>query len=308
MAVFVRSKRVTDPLDDRVKACICGRDHRTTGSASGSSSGSEHDAHHDSALLSDLIHGFLEDDAAAGAHHGADGDEGSDRDDPDVDQPQTAAKIEGLVNPAADRDPFRIALVLKVAAAVEAFSGTAQDRSALRRAVMGFLRDAGYNAGVCKTRWERSGGLAGGCYEFVDVVRGEGDSWQRYIVDVGFTGEFEIARPTAAYEKVLQALPRVYVGRPEELRQLVRLLSDAAKRSMRGRGLHLPPWRKSRYMQAKWLGPYKRTLNATAKVNASAECERFAVKCRSVGFNAVSERAAAVRDGNIGGRFLLCGN
>ncbi|XP_058103186.1 uncharacterized protein LOC131246794 [Magnolia sinica] len=291
MAVYTRIKRVTDPLDDRVKACICGRDHRTTGYAS---SGSEHEAE-DSAFLSDLIHGFLEDDAGA---HQPDDPEDSDGGDPG---PEPTEMIKGLLNPTVD-DPFRLSLKAQVTKALDAFSGVVSDGSLLRRAVMGFLRDSGYNAGICKTRWESSGGLTGGSYEFIDAVKWDGATWQRYLIDVGFAGQFEIARPTERYARLLQALPRVYVGRSEELRQIVRLVSDAARKSIKSRGLHLPPWRKNRYMQAKWLGPYRRTLNP---VMGKTDCDRFAVKSRSVGFNAVTDTLPVK---GKGGCFLLCEN
>jgi hypothetical protein len=34
--------------------------------------------------------------------------------------------------------------------------------------------------------------------------------------------------------------------------------ADAARASLKKRGLHLPPWRKPEYMRAKWLSPYNR--------------------------------------------------
>jgi hypothetical protein len=58
MSSFVRSKRVTDPLDDKAKARLVGRQ------LSYVSSGSEHSADDDDDLpcLSELVHGFLEND------------------------------------------------------------------------------------------------------------------------------------------------------------------------------------------------------------------------------------------------------
>ncbi|XP_078432813.1 uncharacterized protein LOC144704307 [Wolffia australiana] len=195
---------------------------------------------------------------------------------------EAAAVVRALVREAA-ADPFAAALAAAAAkAAAEMASGPG-----LQRAVMGRLREAGYNAGLCKARWEVRGG-GGGSYEYVDVLRD--DTRQRYVVEVEFRGQFEIARPTAEYERVAALLPRVYVARPEELRRLLRLLADAAKRSLQLRELHVPPWRKSHYMQAKWFGPYRRTTNLVSSAAAAPPPPPLVcaagrdVECRMTGF------------------------
>ncbi|RZS02126.1 hypothetical protein BHM03_00032117 [Ensete ventricosum] len=53
--------------------------------------------------------------------------------------------------------------------------------------------------------------------------------------------------------------PQAAVAWEETMRQVVRVVADAVRRSQ---DLHIPPWRKSRYMIAKWLGPYRRTTKA----------------------------------------------
>ncbi|XP_010247442.1 PREDICTED: uncharacterized protein LOC104590465 [Nelumbo nucifera] len=292
MAVFVRTKRVTDPLNDEVRNCLCGRDHRNTSYVS---SGSEHEGD-DSPCLSDLVYGFLEDNAEVRQQEDrSDSDHdfsGSERTDV-IEDLENAMMVDG-------GDSFRLLLVSTVSKAVEMFSCLRPNKAAFRRQVMVYLRDSGYNAGICKTKWDSSGGVTAGSYEFIDVVRSEGSAsqqQQRYFVDVDFAGEFEIARPTAHYEKLLELLPRVYVGRSEQMRRIVRLMCDAAKRSLKSKGLHLPPWRKNRYMQAKWFGPYKRTVNQVpASAAFPAGFEKFAAQCRSVGFDAVSD--------GTGGRFV----
>ncbi|MQM07697.1 hypothetical protein Taro_040539 [Colocasia esculenta] len=47
---------------------------------------------------------------------------------------------------------------------------------------------------------------------------------QRYLVDVEFMGKFYIARPTTKYEQVVAELPKVFMGRSEDLR-LLRVLA-----------------------------------------------------------------------------------
>ncbi|PIN14021.1 hypothetical protein CDL12_13368 [Handroanthus impetiginosus] len=162
-----------------------------------------------------------------------------------------------------------------------------------RRNVMAYLRSCGYNAAICKTKWQSSGGLTAGNHEFFDVIRTENST--RYFIDMDFASEFEIARPTDSYERLLQHLPRVFVGTSEDLKQILKVVSDAARRSLKSKDLHLPPWRKHRFMQNKWFGPYRRTENLfpVSFSSPSTAKQSYGVKCRAVGFN------AAVNGGNL---------
>ncbi|XP_059664378.1 uncharacterized protein LOC132310180 [Cornus florida] len=290
MAAFARTKRVTDPLDNKVRDRIIGREPVYV------SSGSEHSSQNDdeSPCLSDLIHHFLEDDTAA---HSPENESDSEL-DPSISDPTDV--IDYLIYPTVSVcvDSFKNALEACVSRAIVALSSvnsnSNSNKSIFRRNVMAFLRDCGHNAAICKTRWESSGGLTAGGYEFIDVVTSESAvSRRRYFIDLDFAGEFEIARPTGAYERVLQALPRVFVGRSEELKQVVKVMSDAARRSLKSRGLHLPPWRKNRYMQNKWFGSYRRTTNVIPANSSSLSSPvepTLVVKCRSVGFDVVKGR------------------
>ena len=280
MAVFVRSKRVTDPLDDRVKARIVGRDSVPVGSDSGT------DADEESPCLLDLVFGFLEDRAEAQTFEMESGSENDDDSSP-FDPREVVAP---LLYPSADVDRYRTLLISHVSKAVISFACPRSNKAALRRNVAAVLRDLGHNAAVCRTKWDGSGGLTAGNYEFIDVLRSD----KRYIVDLDFSGEFEIARPTDQYNLLLQTLPRVFVGRSEDLKKIVRLICDAAKRSLKSRGLHLPPWRKNRYMQNKWFGPCRRTAAPSPPLPPPPPTA-VTVKCRSVGFDAVSDGRFFVR-------------
>ncbi|KAK1319851.1 hypothetical protein QJS10_CPB04g01430 [Acorus calamus] len=296
MAVYVRTKRVTDPLNDRVKACLRGEDHhRLSSSSSSSSSGSDHDI---SDSLSDLLllHGF--DDSSSSSCDVVSSSppdqicDGSD-DEASVDRrpslPSPAVMLRDLLGGGGDR--FRIRLVEKVEEAVDALSALRSNRSALQRAVMGVLREAGYNAGVCKTRWEASGNLTAGNHEFIDVIAGS----RRYVVDLDFAGEFEIARPTAEYGRVMEAMPKgVVVVEAEGMRRAVRAVAEAARRSMKARGLSLPPWRKTRYAIAKWLGPYRRSTTSAVSSSVEVSGGGGSVGCRAVGFDAVMSVLSSV--------------
>ncbi|KAL2323763.1 hypothetical protein Fmac_028142 [Flemingia macrophylla] len=121
----------------------------------------------------------------------------------------------------------------------------------LRKVVAEALSSLGYDCCVCKSKWEKTSSCPAGEYEFIDaVVEGE-----RLIVDVDFRSEFEVARSTGTYKAILQSLPFIFVGRSERLAQIVSIMSEAAKQSLKKKGMPVPPWRKRDYMLAKWLSP-----------------------------------------------------
>ncbi|KAJ6403065.1 hypothetical protein OIU84_015058 [Salix udensis] len=212
-----------------------------------SSSGSEHSADHDdSPCLSGLVHGFLEEEGSDFAHESTNG-HGSDSE--------------------------RVDLVIDCTDFVE---------DTIRSSKLG------HNAAICKTKWESSGGgLTAGSYEFIDVVlQLKSPSLQsRYVVDLDFASQFEIARPTSQYLKLLHHLPRVFVGKSEDLKTIVKSISDAARRSLKSGELYLPPWRKNRYMQNKWFGPYRRTVNPLPANSFTSPPSVNVVKCRRLGFD-----------------------
>ncbi|OMO64768.1 hypothetical protein COLO4_31871 [Corchorus olitorius] len=147
-----------------------------------------------------------------------------------------------------------------------------------KRQLMSRLREKGFDAGLCKSRWERFGQHPAGRYEYVDVnVNGN-----RYIIEVNLGGEFEIARPTTSYTSLLNVFPRILVIKAEEMKQIVRLMCRAIRESMKSKELKIPPWRRRGYMQAKWFGHYKRTTNEISVKNTQKN-DAVATK-RSVGF------------------------
>lgn len=281
MLGFPRAKRVTDPFDGKVRDRLFGKDQSPLSYAS---SGSEHSAH-DSPCLSELVHGFLQIDSETESHLE---DPDSERVDSDFDLPGTVEDI--VRSTAGDNavDSYRNLLHAHVSKAVEAFSCLRTNQNLFRRKVMTFLRELGHNAAICKTKWESSGGLTSGNYEFIDVVLPASSERQpiRYIVDLEFAAQFEIARPTSQYLTLVRCLPTVFVGRDEDVKKVVRIMCDKAKRSLKSRELSVPPWRKNRYMQNKWFGPYRRTTNlAAANTAPPVVLPAGGVKCKFVGFD-----------------------
>ncbi|KAL4352971.1 hypothetical protein GQ457_06G028060 [Hibiscus cannabinus] len=277
-----RVKRVTDPLDDRVKAQLVG--------ASSASCGTERsaDTEDDSPCLSELVHSFLEDDRDAAEQTGYKSD--SDPVDSCLD---ATGSLETIIKSTSinSTDSYGNLILAHVSNAMDMLSFFRTDKAVFRRKVMVYLRQVGHNAAICKTKWSSSGGLTAGNYEFIDVVQSVSPTRQhRYFVDLDFASEFEIARPTSDYLRLLQYLPRVFVGKSEELKTTVKVMTDLAKRSLKSRQLSLPPWRKNRYMQNKWFGPYRRTTNQIQAHNnplkpATIQPPVNTVQCRYVGFD-----------------------
>ncbi|KAG6736532.1 hypothetical protein POTOM_060616 [Populus tomentosa] len=173
------------------------------------------------------------------------------------------------------------------------FIGERSSQSSKHR-LMSRLRDRGFDAGLCKSRWEKFGRHPAGDYEYVDV----NVSGNRYIVEVFLAGEFEIARPTSRYAELLDAFPRVYVGTPEDVEQIVRLMCNAMRESMKAVGMHVPPWRRNGYLQAKWFGHYKRTtLNeVSTRTSGSKSDDEGTPAKRATGFEALPVRVYYCRD------------
>ena len=139
----------------------------------------------------------------------------------------------------------------------------------IRKIVVDGLLATGYDASICESRWDKTPSTPAGTYEYVDVVA-EGE---RLLIDIDFRSEFEIARSTRSYKFLLQLLPNTFVGKADRLQKIVHLLTEAAKQSLKKKGMPFPPWHKAEYVKAKWLSPYTRikpTLMGAPTVSNSA--------------------------------------
>ncbi|KAG6768570.1 hypothetical protein POTOM_027492 [Populus tomentosa] len=103
-----------------------------------------------------------------------------------------------------------------------------------------------------------------GDYEYIDItLEDENGGAMRLIVDLDFRSQFELARPTPFYKELTDTLPLFFVGSEDKLHKIISLLCSAAKQSLKERGLHVPPWRTSTYMQSKWLSRTCKVASAT---------------------------------------------
>ncbi|KAL5772415.1 hypothetical protein ACOSP7_012018 [Xanthoceras sorbifolium] len=136
-------------------------------------------------------------------------------------------------------------------------------RSCLMREVSGRLRNAVYNSAICKSKWRSSPDIPSGEHTFIDVIESTGrkKGEVRVIIELNFRAEFELARASEDYNRLVRRLPEVFVGKVERLENVIKILCTAAKKCMKEKKLHMGPWRKQRYMQAKWLGSCERTTS-----------------------------------------------
>ncbi|CAN6283230.1 unnamed protein product [Urochloa humidicola] len=248
------------------------------------SAGEKDEADPSSVCLDGMVRSFLEDGVGAGvAEKPGNGGRycncfhGGDNSDDDEDEEAAAAAsdvaetIKGLVHCATLRERN---LLADVCAHLERHRAAGARRRDLLRLVAASLRAAGRDAAVCVSRWDKSASHPSGEHAYIDVLlpaASDRGARERVLVDVDFRSAFEVARPTKAYRALLQRLPAVFVGKDDRLRLLVAAAADAARASLRKRGLHLPPWRKPEYMRAKWLSPYDREPPPAEEAAAAAE-------------------------------------
>ncbi|KAL6638041.1 hypothetical protein ACP70R_025613 [Stipagrostis hirtigluma subsp. patula] len=173
----------------------------------------------------------------------------------------TLEALKGLVQSASVAERNLLADASRLA---ERCGKSCKVKAECRRAVADGLKALGYDTAVCKSRWEKTPSYPAGEHEYIDAVVGKEEV--RLIVEVDFRSQFELARSTKAYRAALQALPPLFVGTPDRLGQIVAVVAEAARQSLKKKGLHFPPWRKPEYMRAKWLSPHVRSGGGGDKV------------------------------------------
>ncbi|GLT41330.1 hypothetical protein SLA2020_154030 [Shorea laevis] len=252
------------------------------------SSGSEHSPATD---LSDLVNSFIEKQCMI--ENGVEKEEKEkDCDESDWSESETTDMLQDslgkslLVGDTDEEIKQRILTATETACRRVANGSSTPN---FKRSLMSSLRDSGFDAGLCKSRWEKTGKHIAGFYEYVDVII----SGTRYIVEVNLAAEFEIAKPTASYISLLEIFPWIFVGKSDELKQVVRLMSSAIKKSMKREELHVPPWRRNGYMQSKWFASYKRTTN---EVPGNCKWEDGSSGKRWIGFEALPTKSYHCKD------------
>lgn len=138
-------------------------------------------------------------------------------------------------------------------------------RSCRMREICSRLQNSGYDSAICKSKWKSSLDIPSGEHTFVDVIdnsnykKGE----VRVIIELELQGQFEMKKGSEEYNSLISKLPDVFVGKIERLQSVIKIVSNAAKICMKEKKMHLGPWRKQRYMQAKWVKVVERNTATT---------------------------------------------
>ncbi|WOK91437.1 hypothetical protein Cni_G00128 [Canna indica] len=136
------------------------------------------------------------------------------------------------------------------------------------------LHDLGYDSATCKSKWNRSPDIPSGEHSYVDVLMETKSGKKgpiRLVIELNFRAEFEMARGSQEYNSLVSLLPDIFVGKPEKLRGVLKIVCGAAKKCMKDNKMHMAPWRKHKYMQSKWFGIQERTGSAVAFPAADAD-------------------------------------
>ncbi|KAM0054303.1 hypothetical protein Hdeb2414_s0006g00193421 [Helianthus debilis subsp. tardiflorus] len=128
------------------------------------------------------------------------------------------------------------------------------------------LRNSGFDSAICKSKWKSSSDIPSGEHTFLDVIDSSNrkKGAVRVIVELELRGQFEMKKGSDEYNSLVCKLPEVFIGKSDRLQTVIKILSVCAKRCMREKKMHLGPWRKQEYMQAKWLRVTERTTATTA--------------------------------------------
>ncbi|KAK8698617.1 hypothetical protein V6N13_114729 [Hibiscus sabdariffa] len=138
-------------------------------------------------------------------------------------------------------------------------------RNCLQRELSVRLQNEGFNCYICKSKWRSSPEIPSGEHTYLQVLDKSSNPQKgevRVVIELNFRAEFEMARANEDYNKLIARLPELLVGKTERVNALIKILCAAAKKCMKEKRMHLAPWRKQKYMQAKWLGTYERTTAA----------------------------------------------
>ncbi|KAI3823934.1 hypothetical protein L1987_05380 [Smallanthus sonchifolius] len=158
-------------------------------------------------------------------------------------------------------------------------------RNCRMREICSRLQNSGFDSAICKSKWKSSLDIPSGEHTFLDVIdnsnRKKGEV--RVIIELELRGQFEMKKASDEYNSLVCKLPDVFVGKSDRLQTVVKILSIGAKRCMKEKKMHLGPWRKQQYMQAKWLRVTER-ITATASVSPTLAvdvCSTRPVRVRS---------------------------
>ncbi|XP_076949127.1 uncharacterized protein LOC143621656 [Bidens hawaiensis] len=147
-------------------------------------------------------------------------------------------------------------------------------RRCLQMEITDRLQGAGYNCGTCKAKWANLKEIPAGEHTYIEVP-GSSNSKKgvlRVISELNFRAEFEMVKGSEEYNRLISRLPEIYVGKTERLKSLIKILCLASKKCMKDQKMHIAPWRKLKYMQAKWHGVRESEPGSSPEILSVVEC------------------------------------
>ena len=155
----------------------------------------------------------------------------------------------------AAADPGRLALLLSKAGQ-DAFVRRALGNAGKRRPVSGGSSSGGGSGGegggVAPPPFHTRAIFETLAHAFV-VVRPPREPESLVVVDAGFRDAVTVVSPPPRLAKVLDALPRVFVGCAARLDKAVRLVASETRLALEAEGRPLPPSRSTRALLSKWM-------------------------------------------------------
>ncbi|KAL5778718.1 hypothetical protein ACOSQ2_009455 [Xanthoceras sorbifolium] len=134
--------------------------------------------------------------------------------------------------------------------------------SCLRRILVDLLCKKGFNASLCTSKWKHTKKFPGGTHEYIEVIASSLGRKKQilFLIELEFRDQFKIAKVSHEYTNLVAHLPEIYVGKLDCLNAIVRILCNAAKKSMKEKKIYMGPWRKRSFMEMKWSYSLERSL------------------------------------------------
>ncbi|KAL9245669.1 hypothetical protein vseg_019294 [Gypsophila vaccaria] len=151
--------------------------------------------------------------------------------------------------------------------------------TSLKQWIVKCLMLDGFNASLRHITWLSCPSCPPGSYEYIEIIIQEdpkGEKVREMIVDIDFKSQFEVARPSESYKKLLNKIPSIFVGNKPQLSTLITLLCSACEDSLKDQGLHVPPWRRPTYMKSKWnLSNNHNNIDCNSNSNSNKLLNRY---------------------------------
>lgn len=174
-----------------------------------------------------------------------------------------------------------------------------KQRELVIQTVLRAMNEAGCNPrAVTSRRTYGAGGVMCPQHTYLQVAGSPEDYQQQsLIVEPLLRDAFQIVRSTEQYQRLLEAVPSVFVGTPTALTDLVEFMAARMEESFQEKGMSCPPWRQVRSVLAKWgltracgSGSTKPTTSLTPTKSTHEDVSNDSTRIR---FGGDSKRKAA---------------